>query len=99
MLGYAMCVTVNTIFINFDIYLTYVTLVRPPNRLRNQLVARGRKRLCTTGLPIDSIRGIDLFIPRIVLFIHSFILETYIAPLQEITTQRRSQPSHEQKRT
>jgi len=31
-------------------------------------------------------------------FIHSFILETYIAPLQETTTQRRSQPSHEQKR-
>src|SRR6218665_3103011 len=32
-------------------------------------------------------------------FIHSFILETYIAPLQETTTQRRSQPSHGQKRT
>src|SRR6218665_1069936 len=30
-------------------------------------------------------------------FIHSFILETYIAPLQETTTQRRSQPSHGQK--
>src|SRR6218665_2752877 len=30
--------------------------------------------------------------------IHSFILETYIAPLQETTTQRRSQPSHGQKR-
>src|SRR6218665_3300314 len=29
-------------------------------------------------------------------FIHSFILETYIAPLQETTTQRRSQPSHGQ---
>src|SRR6218665_2343222 len=28
--------------------------------------------------------------------IHSFILETYVAPLQETTTQRRSQPSHEQ---
>ena len=27
-------------------------------------------------------------------FIHSFILETYIAPLQDTTTQRRSQPSH-----
>src|SRR6218665_1036069 len=26
--------------------------------------------------------------------IHSFILETYIEPLQETTTQRRSQPSH-----
>jgi len=33
------------------------------------------------------------------LFIHSFILETYIVPLQEITTQRRSQPSHDQRRT
>src|SRR6218665_743 len=32
------------------------------------------------------------------LFIHSFILETYIAPLQETTTQRRSQSSHGQKR-
>src|SRR6218665_1656009 len=32
------------------------------------------------------------------LFIHSFILETYIAPNQETTTQRRSQPSHGQKR-
>src|SRR6218665_401714 len=32
------------------------------------------------------------------LFIHSFILKTYIAPLQETTTQRRSQPSHGQKR-
>src|SRR6218665_4018783 len=31
-------------------------------------------------------------------FIHSFILETYIEPLRETTTQRRSQPSHEQKR-
>ena len=31
-------------------------------------------------------------------FIHTFILETYIAPLQETTTQRRSQPSHGQKR-
>src|SRR6218665_828659 len=30
--------------------------------------------------------------------IHSFILKTYIAPLQETTTQRRSQPSHGQKR-
>src|SRR6218665_870822 len=29
---------------------------------------------------------------------NSFILETYIAPLQETTTQRRSQPSHGQKR-
>src|SRR6218665_3526686 len=29
---------------------------------------------------------------------HSFILKTYIAPLQETTTQRRSQPSHGQKR-
>src|SRR6218665_671331 len=28
---------------------------------------------------------------------HSFILETYIAPLQETTTQRRAQPSHGQK--
>src|SRR6218665_309854 len=32
------------------------------------------------------------------LFIHSFILETYIAPLQETTTQRCSQPSHGQRR-
>jgi len=31
-------------------------------------------------------------------FIHSFILETYMAPLREITTQRRSQPSHGQRR-
>src|SRR6218665_881285 len=31
-------------------------------------------------------------------FIHSFVLETYIAPLQETTTQRRSQPSHGHKR-
>src|SRR6218665_2471358 len=31
-------------------------------------------------------------------FIHSFILETYIAPRQETTTQRRPQPSHGQKR-
>jgi len=31
-------------------------------------------------------------------FIHSFILETYIAPVEETTTQRRSQPSHGQKR-
>src|SRR6218665_2605287 len=28
-------------------------------------------------------------------FIHSFILETYIAPLEDTTTQRRSQPSHD----
>jgi len=32
------------------------------------------------------------------LFIHSFILETHIAPLQDTTTQRRSQPSHGQRR-
>ena len=32
------------------------------------------------------------------LFIHSFILETYIAPLQDTTTQRHSQPSHGQRR-
>ena len=32
-------------------------------------------------------------------FIHSFILETYIAPLQDTTTQRRSQPSHGQRRS
>src|SRR6218665_2599330 len=31
-------------------------------------------------------------------FIHSFILETYIAPLQDTATQRRSQPSHGQRR-
>ena len=31
-------------------------------------------------------------------YFHSFILETYIAPLQETTTQRRSQPSHGQKK-
>ena|SRR6218665_576478 len=31
-------------------------------------------------------------------FIHSFILETYIAPLQDTTTQRRSQPSHDLRR-
>ena len=30
-------------------------------------------------------------------FIHSFILETYITPLQDPITQRRSQPSHGQK--
>src|SRR6218665_3533715 len=31
-------------------------------------------------------------------FIHSFILETYIAPLKETTTQRRSQSSQGQKK-
>ena len=31
-------------------------------------------------------------------FIHLFILETYIAPLQDTITQRRSQPSHGQRR-
>src|SRR6218665_3803706 len=31
-------------------------------------------------------------------FIHSFVLETYIEPLQETTTQRCSQPSHGQRR-
>src|SRR6218665_5996 len=30
--------------------------------------------------------------------IHLVILETYIAPLQDTTTQRRSQPSHGQRR-
>jgi len=47
--------SVNIIFINFDKYLKFdisyiFTLVWPPKRLRNQLVARGRKRLCTTVL-------------------------------------------------
>jgi len=31
-------------------------------------------------------------------YFHSFILETYIAPLRDTTTQRRSQPSHGQRR-
>src|SRR6218665_77618 len=39
-----------------------------------------------------------LFLVLLKTFIHSFILETYIAPLQETTTQRRSQPSHGQNR-
>src|SRR6218665_798341 len=32
------------------------------------------------------------------LFVNSLILETFIAPLQDTTTQRRSQPSHGQRR-
>ena len=32
-------------------------------------------------------------------FIHSIVMETYIAPLKETTTQKRSQPSHGQRRT
>src|SRR6218665_2610912 len=47
--------SVNIIFINFDKYLKFdisyiATLVWPPKRLRNHLVARGRKRLCTTAV-------------------------------------------------
>src|SRR6218665_453574 len=55
MLRYAMYVTVNIIFIHFDMHsfdMSYIlTLVWPPKGLRNRLVARGRKRLCTTALP------------------------------------------------
>src|SRR6218665_503092 len=40
---------------------------------------------------------ITITISITITLIHSFILETYIAPLQETTTQRRSQPSHGQK--
>ena len=58
MLRYAMYIrpTVNIIFIYFDMhsfdisYMYIVTLVWPPKGLRNRLVARGRKRLCTTGI-------------------------------------------------
>jgi len=44
MLRYAMYVTVNIVFIQ----LIVVTLIWPPKELRNRLVARARKRLCTT---------------------------------------------------
>src|SRR6218665_2373049 len=44
------------------------------------------------GLPFEL-----CIFPR-TLFIHSFILETYIAPLQDTTTQRHSMPSHGQRR-
>jgi len=54
MLRYAMYFTVNIIFIKFDKHsfdISYiVTLVWPPKRLRNRLMARGRKRLCITEL-------------------------------------------------
>ena len=54
MLRYAVYVTVNIVFIHFDKHsfdISYiVTPVWPPRGLRNRLVARGRKRLCTTGL-------------------------------------------------
>src|SRR6218665_2679665 len=56
-----MYVTVSIIFIQFDILsfaISYVvTLVWPPKRLRNRIVARGRKRLCTTGLTHS--KGVD----------------------------------------
>jgi len=56
MLRYSIYVSVNMIFINFDkdsfdiSYMYIVTLVWPPKGLRHRLVARSRKRLCTTGL-------------------------------------------------
>jgi len=54
MLRYAMYVTVNIIFIHFDMHsfdMSYIlTLVWPPKGLRNRLVARGRKRLGTADL-------------------------------------------------
>src|SRR6218665_3241732 len=63
MLRCAMYLNVNIIFINFDkhsfdigpiiynvSYMYIVTLVWPPKGLRNLIVARGRKRLCTTVL-------------------------------------------------
>jgi len=57
MLRGAMYVTVNIIFIHFDIHsfdISYVvTLDWPPKGLRNRLVARGRKRLCTTDLHLQ----------------------------------------------
>jgi len=49
---YAMYDTVNIIFIHFGMHsfdISYiVTPVWPPKGFRNRLVARGRKRLCTT---------------------------------------------------
>jgi len=46
-------------FIHFDMHsfniICIVTLVWPPKELRNRLVARGRKRLCTTGLNYNQI--------------------------------------------
>jgi len=53
MLRYAMYVTVNIIFIHFDMHsfdMSYIlTLVWPPKGLRNRLVASGRESLCTTA--------------------------------------------------
>src|SRR6218665_2905099 len=45
-----------------------------------------------------NIKQFSVYIDTYIDYIHSFILETYIAPLQETTTRRRSQPSHGQKR-
>src|SRR6218665_175951 len=66
---YAMHVTVYIIFINFDKHsfeISYiVTLVWPPKGLRNRLVARGRKRLCTTAL----------YSQNLVLMLHPFFFQ------------------------
>src|SRR6218665_3754914 len=47
-----MCFTVHIIFINFDNHSPdwVARPVWPPKGLRDRLVARGRKRLCTTAV-------------------------------------------------
>src|SRR6218665_1171243 len=63
---------------------------------------RGRLQRCRTKSETQlATGGADIsrrYISLQFLFIHSFILETYIAPLQETTTQRHSPPGHGQKR-
>ena len=49
-------------------------------------------------LEIELIKALVALVVLVVVFIHSFILETYIAPLQDTTTQRRSQPNNGQRR-
>jgi len=81
-----MYVTVSIIFIQFDILsfdISYVvTLVWPPKRLRNRIVARGRKRLCTTGIE-QSAEMMDLSD-----FVKSVfeVCETYLAQLNQLST-------------
>src|SRR6218665_2976140 len=58
-------------------------------------------RVMKSNLPPWSVLNsfsITLSVSSKVSFIHSFIHETFIVPLQDTTTQRRSQPSHGQRR-
>ena len=104
MLCYAMCVTVNIIFIYFDIWheIHRHTCLAPEGTKKSISGPRPKKVVhhCTILSVLMHIyisTCLHTYIHTCTL-IHSVILETSIAPLQETTTERCSQPTQGQRR-